>query len=79
MLPIIVYGECMTRTEVQLLIAKAIYDSCYEAKPGVPRESVPSPGWAWERTSQPMRDFCLHQADCVMSALEGRGIRFWVD
>jgi len=59
------------------MIAQAIYDSCYEEKPGVPRESVPSPGYAWERTSQGMRDFCLYQADSVLLKLEWCGVKFW--
>lgn len=67
----------MTRENAQLTIAQAIYDSCYEMKPGVPRESVPSPGWSWERTSQPMRDFCLHQAHSVLFKIEQHGVKFW--
>ena len=67
----------MTLENARLTIAKAIYDSCYEEKPNVPRESVPSPGWSWDKTSQGMRDFCLHQADSVMFKLEQHGIKFW--
>lgn len=31
--------------------------------------TVPSPGWCWQRASEPQREFCRRQADAAMAAM----------
>ncbi len=55
-------------------VARAIYECAFIPDPDNPRQArreIPSPGWAWERTSDEMRAFALKQADAAIKAMRG--------
>jgi uncharacterized protein (DUF433 family) len=58
----------VTKAELRLNIAKAIYHAAFVRDPNVPA-NVPSPGWCWEKASEEQRMFCLRQADFALLAM----------
>lgn len=59
-------------------VARAIYECAFVPDPKNPqqaRREIPSPGWAWDRTSDEMRTFALKQADAAIAALRLAGVR----
>ena len=56
-------------------VARAIYEASYTpphpgpSNPGFTVLHVPSPGWAWDRTSEEMREFSRRQARAALKAL----------
>jgi len=58
-------------------VARAIYECAFEPDPKNPAQAkklIPSPGWAWDRTSDEMRAFALRQADAAINALRSAGV-----
>ena len=63
----------MDNQALMVEIAKAIYFAAFDpigSQPG-----VPSPGWAWEKTSEYMRQFAMRQAAFAIEAIERNGYR----
>lgn len=56
--------------ELRLKVAMAIYGAAFQPQnPDEARRKVPSPGWAWEKASEPQRQFCFRQADAAIKAM----------
>ena len=52
-------------------VAMAIYHASFTpANANEAQRKIPSPGWCWEKTSEQQREFCLHQADAAISAID---------
>ena len=56
-------------------MARAIYEAAFD--PDSPDEDVrarrkPSPGWAWDKTSEEIRDYCRRQADFALVVVRRR-------
>ena len=51
-------------------VAMAIYHAAFAPSDDAQRtRKVPSPGWCWERTSEPQREFCRRQADAAIAEM----------
>lgn len=60
--------------ELRLKVAMAIYGAAFQPQnPDEARRKVPSPGWAWEKASEPQRQFCLRQADAAIEVMINEG------
>lgn len=60
-------SDSINGTSIEIELAKVIYQASFQpsTKEQANRQ-VPSPGWSWEKTSEEMRAYCLHEARCVI-------------